>query len=112
MDEKNQNLDTHPRALMCVTIAARMRAVGAFITGGVAQANRYARAEALANAAESHLLDALRGGDAQCRTREKLFTDCAPWGEEILPSRSAHSSTLPSPHKVGTHALLNIPHPE
>jgi len=34
------------------------RHAGAFITGGIAQANRRARAEALADAAESHVLDA------------------------------------------------------
>ena len=49
---------TYERWLRTLSIT-RARAVGAFITGGIAQANRYARAEALANAADSHVLDAL-----------------------------------------------------
>ena len=49
---------TYERWLRTLSII-RARAVGAFIAGGVAQANRYARAEALANATESHVLDAL-----------------------------------------------------
>ena len=49
---------TYERWLRTLSIP-RARAVGAFISGGVAQANWYARAEALANAAESHVLDVL-----------------------------------------------------